>query len=162
MAGTFDARHGHHAARHVLVAAADDEHAVHALAVDGRLDRIGDHLARHERILHALGAHADAVGDGGHAEHLRHRAGFVQRGHRAVDQRLDAGVARIHRAVAVGDADDGLVEIGVAEADGAQHRAVGRAGDALRDQPGAAIGGWHGGVRNGAPRRAKARTGAFV
>ena len=28
-----------HAARHVLVAAADDEHAVHALAVDRRLDR---------------------------------------------------------------------------------------------------------------------------
>ena len=59
--------------------------------------------------------------------------------HRAIDQRLDAGVARIHRAVAVGDADDRLLEIAVAEADGAQHRAVGRAGDALRDQAGAAV-----------------------
>ena len=64
-----------------------------------------------------------------------------ERRHRAIDQRLDAGVARIHRAVAVGDADDRLLEIVVAEADGAQHRAVRRAGDALRDQSGAAIGG---------------------
>ena len=62
-----------------------------------------------------------------------------ERGHRAVDQRLDAGVARIHRRVAVGHADDRLVEVAVAEADGAQHRAVGRAGDALRDESGAAV-----------------------
>ena len=51
---------------------------------------------------------------------------------RAVDERLDAGVARVHGRVAVGDADDGLVEIAVAETDRAQHRAVGRARDALR------------------------------
>ena len=36
--------------------------------------------------------------------------------------------------VAVGDADDRLLEIAVAEADGAQHRAVGRARDALGDE----------------------------
>src|SRR4029079_1812193 len=65
------ARHRHYAARHVLVAAADHQHAVHRLAVDAGLDRIGDHLARYQRVLHGLGAHADAVGDGGHAEHLR-------------------------------------------------------------------------------------------
>src|SRR6476620_11077908 len=38
-----------------------------------------------------------------------------ERRHRAIDQRLDAGVARIHRAVAVGDADDRLLEVGIAE-----------------------------------------------
>ncbi len=65
----------------------------------------------------------------------------LERRHRAVDQRLDAGVARIHRAVAVGDADDRLVEIGIAETDGAQHRAVGRAGDALGDDAAAAVAG---------------------
>ena len=95
---------------------------------------VGDDFARHERIFHALGAHADAVGDGRHAEHLRHRARFLQRRHRAVDERLDAGVARIHRAVAIGDADDRLLEIAVAKTDGAQHRAIGRAGDTLRDE----------------------------
>ena len=60
----------------------------------------------------------------------------LQRVHRAVDERLDAGIARIHRRVPVGHADDRLLEIAVAEADGAQHRAVGRAGDAVGDQAG--------------------------
>ena len=55
-----------------------------------------------------------------------------ERRHRAVDERLDAGVARVHGRVAVGDADDRLLEIAVAEADRAQHRAVGRARDAVR------------------------------
>ena len=43
-------------------------------------------------------------------------------------------------AVAVGDADDGLVEIAVAEADRAQHGAIGSALDALGDQFAAFIG----------------------
>ena len=59
---------------------------------------------------------------------------------RAIDERLYAGVTRIHRAVAVRDADDRLVEIGVAEADGAQHGAVGGTGDACGDQAGTAVG----------------------
>src|ERR1700682_2741753 len=56
-------------------------------------------------------------------------------GDRVADQRLYTRVARIHRRVAVGDADDRLFEIAVAEANGAQHGAVGRAGDAVRDGP---------------------------
>ena len=56
---------------------------------------------------------------------LRHRPLSDQRGHRAVDQRLDPRVARIHRAVTVGHADDRLLEIAVAEADGAQHARLG-------------------------------------
>jgi Ca-activated chloride channel family protein len=62
-------------------------------------------------------------------------------------QRLDACIAGVHRRVAIRHAHDRLVEIAVAEADGAQHRAVGRAGDALRDQPGATV------VRHGELRR---------
>jgi hypothetical protein len=48
------AQDAHHAARHVLVAAADDEHAVHPLPADAGLDAVGDHLARHQAVLHAL------------------------------------------------------------------------------------------------------------
>ena len=95
----------------------------------------------------------------GNAEHLRHRARLLERGHRAVDERLDAGVARIHRAVAVGDADDRLLEIAVAETDGAQHGAVGRAGDALSDEPGAAVVG-HGGTPIGAAAATRGAAGA--
>ena len=47
---------------------------------------------------------------------------------------VQAGVAGRDGAVAVGHADDGLVEIAVAEADRAQHGAVGSALDALGDQ----------------------------
>src|SRR5258705_3749637 len=59
------------------------------LAVHRGLDRVGDHFARDERILHALGAHADPVGDGGKAEYLRHGAGGLDRRGRAVDERLE-------------------------------------------------------------------------
>ena len=114
-AGHVHPRDRHHAARHVLVAAADHQHAVHPLAVDRGLDAVGDHFARDQRILHAFGAHADAVGDRRHAEDLRHRARFAQRDMARVGERLEPGVARIHRRVAVRDADDRLVEVGLAK-----------------------------------------------
>src|SRR6185436_14210881 len=90
-------------------------------------------------------AHTDAVGDGGHAEHLGLGAGRLERGHRAVHERLYARVAGIHGRVAVGDADDGLLEIAVAEAHGAEHRAVGGAGGAASDELAALVEG-HGGT----------------
>ena len=43
--GHVHARDGDHSARHVLVAAADDQRAVHHLAVDGGFDGVGDHFA---------------------------------------------------------------------------------------------------------------------
>src|SRR5690606_34706971 len=70
--GYVEPGEGDHPARHVLVAAADDEHAVHALAATDGLDRVGDDLARDEAALHALGAHRDAVGDGDRLERLGH------------------------------------------------------------------------------------------
>jgi hypothetical protein len=110
------------------------QHAVHQLAIHRGFDRIGDHFARYERVLHTLGSHADAVGDRGKAEHLRLGARGLERGHGAVHQRLDARIAGIHRGVAVGHADDRLVEVAVLEAHGAQHGAIGRARHALGDQ----------------------------
>src|SRR5690606_26668047 len=62
--GHVGAQHAHQAAGHVLVAAADDDHAVHPLALHAGLDAVGDDLAAHQRVLHALGAHGHAVGDG--------------------------------------------------------------------------------------------------
>ena len=128
------AQHGDHAARHVLVAAAADQHAVHGLAIDRSFNTVSDDFARHQRILHCLGAHADAVGDGRHAEHLRHRTGGLQRSDGAIDQWLDAGIAGVHRRVAVSDADDGFVEVAVTESHGAQHGPVGGARNTGGDQ----------------------------
>ena len=103
-------------------------------AVADRLDRVRDHLARDERVLHALGAHRDAVADGDGAEDLRHGAGGAQRGLGARGQAAEAGVAGRDVAVGVGDAHDRLPEVAVAEADRAQHRAVGGALHALGDE----------------------------
>jgi hypothetical protein len=51
----------------------------------------------------------------------------------------------IHVRVAVGHADDRLFEVAVAEADRAQHGAVGRAGNTMGDQLGTTVVGSHGG-----------------
>ena len=71
-----EARQGHHAAGHVLVAAADRHDRVKALGAGDRLDRIGDDFARNHRVAHARRAHADAVGDGDRAENDRLAAGW--------------------------------------------------------------------------------------
>ena len=63
----------------------------------------------------------------------------ITRRHRAVNERLDSRVAWIHRGMAIGDADNGFVEIPILESDRAQHGAVGRARDALGDQAAAAV-----------------------
>ena len=72
-----EAQHRHHHARQRLVAAGEPDHAVVAVAAHGELDRIGDHLARDQRRLHALVAHGDAVGHGDGAELARRAAGGV-------------------------------------------------------------------------------------
>ena len=59
-------------------------------------------------------------------------------------EHVEAGVAGRDRAVAVGDADDRLVEVVIAEADGAEHGAVRRALDARGD--GEDRSGRHGGM----------------
>src|ERR1019366_10616989 len=55
---------GHEHAGQRLVAAGEGDHAVEALGVHHRLDRVADDLARDEGRPHALVTHGDAVGDG--------------------------------------------------------------------------------------------------
>ena len=54
--------HRHHAAGHVLVAAADRDEPVESFRRHDGFDRIGDDLAGHEGVAHARCAHRDAVG----------------------------------------------------------------------------------------------------
>jgi hypothetical protein len=75
-------------------------------------DAVGDDFARDQRVLHAFGAHRHAVGDGRRAEDLRVAAGFLDAVHRRVGQLLQAAVAGRDGAVAVGDADHRLAEVG--------------------------------------------------
>src|SRR5438270_3280153 len=86
-----------------------------------QLDRVRDDLARDERRLHALGAHRDAVGDrdrvhldgrpAGLADPLLHPLGLLPQ----------VEVARHDLDPRVRDADERLLEVVVAVADGAHH-----------------------------------------
>jgi hypothetical protein len=62
-AGKVEPRGGHEHARQALVAASQQHGAVHALGHHHCLDGVGDDLPGHEREVHALMAHRDAVGD---------------------------------------------------------------------------------------------------
>src|SRR5262249_14159744 len=84
-------------------------------------------FARDQRVLHALGAHGDAIADGDGAEGLRHGLRLAHGGDGALGQIVETGVAGRDGAVAVGNADDRLVEVLVAKPDGAKHGAVGSA-----------------------------------
>ena len=61
--GDVEARQRHRGRRDRLVAADQAHEPVEEVAARGQLDRVGDHLARHQRAAHALGAHRHAVGD---------------------------------------------------------------------------------------------------
>ncbi len=122
-----EAQHRHHDAGQRLVAAGDTDDGVVAVAAHGELDRIGDHLARHERRLHALVTHGDAVGHGDGAEFARRAAALVHAALcrlRLAHQRDVAGgclvPARHH-------ADEGAMDVLLLEAHGVVVGTMGRA-----------------------------------
>ena len=104
-----------------------------ALAVAGGFDGIGDHFPAHQGVLHAFGAHRDAVADGDGPEHLGHATGLSGRFLSTPRQIVQPDVAGSDCAVAVGDAEDRLAEILIPESDSPQHGAVGGALDSLGD-----------------------------
>ena len=118
----IEPRHGDRAGGHVLVAAAERDEPVEALRSDHGLDRVGDDLARDQRIAHAGRTHRDAVGDGDGVE----QHGLAARG---VDAALGLGGELVEMHVAGrevrparGDADLRPSEVRVGEPHRAQHR----------------------------------------
>ena len=142
--GHIGAQHAHHAAGHVFVAAADHHHAVHPLALHTGLNAVRNHLAAHQAVFHALGAHGHAVRDGGRAKHLGVAARFFNAGNGRVGQLLQAAVAWRDGAVAVGHTDHGLFEVRLLVAHGVVHRPVGRAGLAFGNVGAAVVDGLDG------------------
>jgi hypothetical protein len=131
--GDIQSRDRDHAAWHILIAATNHEHAIHALRAANNLDRIGNHFAGNEGILHSFSAHRNSVADGDGSEELRHRIGGPEHFCGADCKFIQSSVTGSDRAVAVRDPDDWLVEIGIAKADSAQHSAVGSALNTLRN-----------------------------
>ena len=62
-----------------LVAVGDAHQRVGGVRVDHVLDRVGDDLARRQRVEHPAVAHGDAVVDGDRVELARHPAGLAHR-----------------------------------------------------------------------------------
>jgi hypothetical protein len=124
-AGDIQSRQGHRCGRDGLVAAAQHHHRVEAVAVDGQLDRIGDHLATDERGAHARGAHGDAIGDRDGVEFDRRATGGADAGGRVLGQLAQVEVARADVRPGVHHRDQRLADVGVVQAGSAQHRAGG-------------------------------------
>ena len=97
--------------------------AIHAAATDDSFDGVGDDFARHERILHAFAAHRDAVGDGDGVKDNRLATASVRTFLGFNREFINVHVARRDVAPGGRDADDGLLEIGLGEADGIKHGA---------------------------------------
>jgi hypothetical protein len=125
-AGQVEPCRCHQHARQGLVTPGEQHRPVETLSHHHRLDRVGDHLARHQREVHALVAHRDAVGDRDGAELQRVATRSV---HAVLDRRrqpVEREVARGDLVPARGDPDLRLGEVCVAHADRAQHPAGGR------------------------------------
>ena len=109
----IEARDCHHAPGHVLVAAAERDKAVESLRTHGCLDRVGDHLARNERITHPRCSHRNAVGDRDRAECralATRRVSAFRCGNREF---VDVRVARREVAPRRGNPDLRLAEVAI-------------------------------------------------
>ncbi len=160
-AGNVEPRHGHDAAGHVLVAAAEGEQAIVIHAAGHDFETVGDDLARDEAVAHALMAHHNAVGGGGRAENLRHAAAGANAFAAAAGQAIEMGVARRNLAEQRSDADHRPIEILIVKADGPQHGAIGSAAGTFGGESAGTVAlGRHGHLRCG--RMAEKRGGSIT
>ena len=114
---------GHHAARHILVAAGDGHQPVHPLAERNQLDGIGDDLAADQRGFHPLGAHGNAVADRNGAELKGHAVGGADALLDALGEAVQMDIAGGDIAGQVGDGDKGFFHIRLGNAHSHQHSA---------------------------------------
>ena len=118
-----DPDESHHGGRNRFVAAHDQDQAVEEMAARDQLNRIGDHLAAHERGLHPLGAHRDAIGHGDGVELHRGTPGGTDSGLYLLGEAAVVEVAGHGLDPAMPDADQRLAEVFAGEADCPQHGA---------------------------------------
>ena len=88
-----------------------------------QLDGIGDHFAAHQRSLHSLGPHGDAIADGDGVELHRRAAGRADAFLHLYGQIAQIVIAGHGLDPCVGDPDNGLGEVLIGKADALQHGA---------------------------------------
>jgi len=112
----IEAQRSHQHARGDLVAVGDANHGVSAVAIDHVFDRIGDQVARGQRIEHAGVTHGDAVIDGDGVEFLGDTAGRFDLARHQLPQILEVHVPRHELGEGVHHGDDRLAEITILHA----------------------------------------------
>src|SRR5712692_989188 len=125
--GNVQPHHRHHHPGERLVAAREGHQRVVGVAARHRLDAVGDDLARHERVAHAVVAHRHRVCDRDRGEVEWHAARLAHRGAGLAGELAEQRVARRDAPVSRGDADERLGEIGVRNAERPEESAVRRA-----------------------------------
>ena len=91
---------------------------------DHCLNRVGDYLARRQRVFHTGMPHSDTVADGYRVELKGHAACFTNGLLDNLGNLVEMDVARHYLAETVGYADKGFADVSVAYAHGVQQRAV--------------------------------------
>ncbi len=135
-AGDVEAGEGHDGGGHVLVAAGDADDAVETVSPRHELDGVGDDFAGDQRGFHALGSHGDAVVDRDGVELHRRATGLANALLDGLGDLSQMEVAGADLGPCVGDADDRLVQVFLAEADAAKVRAGCGAGRAFGEGDG--------------------------
>ncbi len=125
--------HRHQAAGHVLVAAGERDERVVPLGAHDGFDRVGDQVARLERVAHALGAHRDAVADADGVEPHADQAGRLHAFLHLVGEVVQVHVAGVALVPDAGDADLGLVHVLFGQAGAVEHGLRGPLRLGLRD-----------------------------
>ena len=108
-------RRHQHAGRD-LVAVRDAHQRVGAMGVGHIFDAVGDHLARGQRIEHAVVAHRDAVVDRDGVEFLGYAARGLDLARDQLAEVLEVHVAGHELGEGIGDRDDRLAKIAVLHA----------------------------------------------
>ena len=131
-----NARHIHAADRHkcarqALVAASQPDERVVAMRAHHQLDRVGDHVAAHERRLHAFMPHTDAVAHRNRDKFAWRAAHLTDALLRFLRQKMQRHVARRGFVPGTGNADQRLAQILVAQSHRTHERTMRRARDAF-------------------------------
>ena len=116
-----------------LVAVRNAHGRVEGVALDGALEAVGDGLARHERVVHAVVVHGDAVAhaDGGDLE--RHAAGHVDAGLHGFADLIEVVVTGDDIVAGVEHRDKRAFQLLVGQAVGLEQAAVRGARNAASD-----------------------------
>ena len=101
-----------------------EHQAVESVRLDHDLDRIGDDLARHQRVVHALVVHGDAVADADDVELQRHAAGLPHAELDLLGEGAEVHVPGDQLVVGVGDTDQKPLGVIPAYPQRAQQRTV--------------------------------------